>query len=86
MQANPRRPSGCDEQGVQRVILALVVESYPVTRTRRELSREIGERAAVVKAALAALEKVGLVEVHGQSGETVRPTVAARACYRLEAW
>ena len=86
MQANPRRPSGCDERGVQRVILALVLESYPATRTRRELSREIGERTAVVKAALEALEKVGLVEVHGQSGKTVRPTVAARAAYRLEAW
>jgi DNA-binding GntR family transcriptional regulator len=68
------------------VILALVLESYPATRTRRELSREIGERTAVVKAALEALEKVGLVEVHGQSGKTVRPTVAARAAYRLEAW
>jgi DNA-binding FadR family transcriptional regulator len=86
MQGNPRRPSGCDERGVQRVILALVVESYPVARTRRELSREIGERAAVVRAALKELERVGLVEMHGRFGEAVRPTVAARACHRLEAW
>ena len=86
MQANPKRPSGRNDQGVQRVILALVVESYPVTRTRSELGREIGENTEVVKAALKALEQCGLVEVHGQSGATVRPTLAARACHRLEAW
>jgi DNA-binding MarR family transcriptional regulator len=86
MQANPKRPIESASRGVQRVILALVVEAYPTNRTRSELAWQTNETPAAVAAALKALERSGLVEVYGESGETVRPTVAARACHRLEAW
>jgi predicted transcriptional regulator len=82
-----RRPDGPGGyERFQRSLMALIIDSWPVTRTRRELARVTGQDLARVKAALEALEALGLVEVHGQSGETVRPTVAARACHRMEAW
>ncbi|HKO39152.1 MAG TPA: hypothetical protein VJU14_12365 [Solirubrobacterales bacterium] len=87
MQVNPRRrriPRLPDEEA-QRAILALVLGSDPMARTVPELAREIGDRKRVERA-VGHLAESGLVDVQGGKARTLRPSVAARRCHRLDAW
>jgi len=70
------------DEAVQRAILALVLAVYPHYRTIPELSREIGSREAVERAADKLVEH-GLIRFHGT---TLIPTEPAYHCHRLDAW
>jgi hypothetical protein len=85
MQPNPRRGDSHADVAVQRAILALLLAGEPVPRTIPELVREFGDRERVERA-VSTLESVGLLEALGGVTRSLRPTCAARACHRLEAW
>lgn len=82
---NRRSPRVGSDESVQRAILALLLESVPICRTFPELTREIGDRECVERAAYA-LSGFGLVEIQGGLARTLKPTMAARSCHRLDAW
>jgi hypothetical protein len=82
MHPNPKRPTPGDGEAVERAILALALEIYPVYRTVPELGQEFGSPARV-KRAVANLVSYGLIVLHGQ---TLMPTPAAYHCHRLDAW
>ena len=81
MQVDGMRPSARGEQGIQRVILALVLADYPMFRTVPQLGRELGKEA--VGRAVDALVDCGVIRLHETA---LIPTRAALCCHRLEAW
>lgn len=82
MQANRMSRAKREDEEVERAILALVMAVYPHFRTIPELSREIGSREAVERAADKLVE-YGLIRFHGT---TLIPTEPAYHCHRLDAW
>lgn len=85
MQADPRRKRARGDEAIERAILAMLLASHPVARTTPELVRAFGDKDAVTRA-LCALAEYGLLEFHGGVSETLRPSLAARSCYRLDNW
>ena len=83
MQDDPRRAAE-EEEATERTILALLLSGHPAPRTRPELERELGKSKDAVVQALCALADYGLLEFEGGKTETLRPSLAARSCHRLD--
>ena len=83
MQDDPRRATE-EEEATERTILALIARRPPVPRTRPELERELGKGRDAGVQALCALADYGLLEFEGGKTETLRPSLAARSCHRLD--
>jgi hypothetical protein len=75
-----RRHWPADRIHLQRAVMALALEVYPLWRTIPELAREIGSYGALTRAVLE-LIKLGLLENHGSA---VRPTKSVAHLERLE--
>lgn len=85
MRTNRMRHNLRGNEKVQRAVLALLLAGDPMTRTLPELSREIGTRGAVEEA-VRSLVWHGLVEFQGGVAKSLRPTMAARRCHKLDSW
>jgi hypothetical protein len=85
MRVDPRRERASEDEVTERTILALLLSSHPAARTTPELIREIGNKELVTRA-LCALADYGLLEFEGGKSETLRPSLAARSCHRLDSW
>jgi len=74
-----RRHWPADRIPLQRPVMALALEVYPLWRTIPELAREIGPSGALTRAVIE-LVTLGLLESHGSA---VRPTKAIAHMERL---
>jgi hypothetical protein len=73
MQANrKRRHWPADRIPLERAVMALTLEIYPLWRTIPELAREIGGSGALTRAVLE-LIGAGLLENHGSAVRPTRP-------------
>ncbi len=80
MHPKPKRHWPADRIPLQRAVMALALEVYPLWRTIPELAREMGNGGSLTRAILE-LIKLGLLESYGSA---IRPTKAIAHFDRLK--